>query len=53
MKPTIKRDGYTKYMNCIIWRGAATGSRLKYSSIGFGAADTLAGMKRLIKEALS
>jgi hypothetical protein len=49
-KATIKKDGYTIYRHAIIWKGAACGCALKYSSIGFGAADTLSGIKRLIKE---
>jgi hypothetical protein len=38
------------YMGCIIWRNDEPGYRLRWSSIGIGAADTLAGMKRLIRE---
>ncbi len=51
-KATIKRDGYTVHKGAIIWRGSAHGYSLKYSSIGYGAADTLAGMKALINSKL-
>ena len=40
------------YYGVNIWRNLKPGYRLKWSATGFGAADTLAGMKQLIKQAL-
>ena len=35
------------YRGVIIWRNDAPG-RLRWSALGYGAADTLAGMRQLI-----
>ena len=39
-----------EYMGETIWRNTKPGSYLKWSCLGYGAADTLAGMKELIRE---
>jgi len=41
---------YHVYRGVIIWRATEPG-RLRWSAIGYGAADTLAGMKALIRDA--
>ena len=41
---------YHVYGGVIIWRATEPG-RLRWSAIGYGAADTLAGMKALIRGA--
>lgn len=38
------------YMGHLIHRNAGPGYRLRWYCIGIGAADTLAGMKELIRE---
>jgi hypothetical protein len=43
--------GYHEYRGVTIWRATEPG-RLRWSAMGYGAADTLAGMKALIREAL-
>ena len=40
------------YYGVNIWRNQSPGHYLRWSAMGFGSADTLAGMKHLIKEAL-
>ncbi len=44
------RDVVT-YMGVNLYRNTTPGSRLRWSALGYGAADTLAGMKSLVKEA--
>lgn len=43
---------YHEYMGTIIWRNTEPGYALRWYSLGYGAADTLAGMKQLIRESL-
>lgn len=43
---------YYEYMGVTIWRNSEP-HKLRWYSLGIGAADTLAGMKQLIKEGLS
>ena len=40
-----------QYMGVTIWRNTTPGARLRWSAIGYGAADTLEGMRRMIKGA--
>ncbi len=40
------------YMGVNIWRNQGIGYGLRWSALGYGAADTLASMKQLIKEGL-
>lgn len=43
---------YFDYMGVTVWRNLEPGSpRLRYSALGGLAADTQAGIKRLIREA--
>jgi hypothetical protein len=42
-----------EYRGVNIWRNTEPGPRLRWSAIGYGAADTLAGMKSLISDALA
>jgi hypothetical protein len=44
---------FVHYRGVIIWRNARPGYALRWSATGFGAADTLAGMKALIRESLA
>ncbi len=39
------------YKGVQIYRNTSPGYRLRYTALGYGAADTLQGMKQLIKEA--
>jgi len=39
-----------EYMGETIFRNTEPGYRLRWYCMGYGAADTLAGMKQLIKE---
>jgi hypothetical protein len=39
-------------MGVNIWRNQKIGYGLRWSALGYGAADTLASMKQLIKEGL-
>jgi hypothetical protein len=50
-KESTMPKGYHEYRGVIIWRATEPG-RLRWSAIGYGAADTLAGMKALIRETL-
>jgi hypothetical protein len=36
-----------------MWRNTSRAPALRWSAIGYGAADTLAGMKSLIREGLA
>ena len=38
------------YLGHLIHENRTPGHRLRYSALGIGAADTLAGIKRLIKQ---
>ncbi len=51
MKVKIMKQAknYYLYKGVIIWRNTRPGHYLKYNAIGYGAADTLKGMKELIK----
>lgn len=42
---------YHEYKGAIIWRNTEP-HKLRWYSLGYGAADTLAGMKQLIRESL-
>jgi hypothetical protein len=44
---------FVHYRGVIIWRNTRPGYALRWSATGFGAADTLAGMKALIRESLA
>lgn len=44
---------YHEYRGVVIWRNTAGGHALRWYATGYGAADTLAGMKYLIREALN
>lgn len=46
MKPKLTHQ----YFGHTLWRNTEGGFRLRWSCQGIGAADTLAGMKRLIRE---
>jgi hypothetical protein len=46
------RRNVVTYYGVNLWRNLEPGYRLEWSALGFGAADTLAGMKRLVKEGL-
>jgi hypothetical protein len=48
----INMRNVVTYMGVNIWRNQGIGYGLKWSALGYGAADTLAGMKQLIKEGL-
>lgn len=39
------------YRGVNIWRNTEPGHRLRWSALGYGAADTLEGMRRLIRDA--
>lgn len=39
-----------RYMGEVIFRNVSGGHALRWSCIGYGAADTLQGMKELIRE---
>jgi len=45
-----KHHYHHEYMGHTIWRNTEPGPRLRWSCLGIGSADTLAGMKRLIKD---
>lgn len=45
----MKHHSYREYMGHILWRNTEPGSRLRWSALGIGASDTLAGMKSLIR----
>lgn len=40
-----------QYRGATIWRNDRPGHGLRWHALGYGAADTLAGMKALIREA--
>jgi hypothetical protein len=46
-----KQHLYYDYMGVTIWRNAKPGYILRWSAIGYGASDTLAGIKELIRGA--
>jgi hypothetical protein len=48
----INMRNVVTYMGVNIWRNQGRGYGLRWSALGYGAADTLAGMKQLIKEGL-
>lgn len=41
------------YRGVLIWRNMSFGPQLRWRALGYGAADTLAGMKSLIRERLA
>jgi hypothetical protein len=41
------------YRGVIMWRNTSRGYALRWSALGYGAANTLAGMKSLIREGLA
>ena len=45
-----KFHNHHRYMGHTIWRNTEPGYRLRWSCVGVGSADTLAGIKRLIKD---
>lgn len=48
----MKAQGnYVEYMGVIIWRSTEPGAYVRYSALRVGAADTLEGMKALIRAA--
>lgn len=46
----MKARAYVPYMGEVIFRNVTGGHALRWSCLGYGAADTLQGMKELIKE---
>lgn len=46
----MKARAYVPYMGEVIFRNINGGHALRWSCLGYGAADTLQGMKELIKE---
>jgi hypothetical protein len=52
MKAIKKPKPYYTYFGHIIWRNTQSGNTLRYSSLGIGAANTLVGMKKLIKSSI-
>lgn len=44
---------FVAYRGVIIWRNTRPGHALRWSATGYGAADTLAGMRALIRESLA
>jgi len=48
----MRKKSIVTYRGVTIWRNTSPGYRLRWSAIGFGASDTLQGMKFLIRSAL-
>ena len=48
-----KARNFVDYRGVTIWRKTSFGPQLRWSAIGYGAADTLEGMKRLIRESVA
>lgn len=44
---------FAEYRGVTIHRNTARGSALRWSALGYGAADTLAGMRGLIRDAMA
>lgn len=51
MKKRKKGPACREYFGVMIWRNDTPGYRLRWSALGGFAADTLEGIKQLIREA--